>query len=160
MLSRSSARLALVLVALAPTPAAYSQARPEAAGWSVRSANLATPGPLRTAVARIRVDAGDPATPANHASSTAPLAPPRSRVVARIVFASVGGVGGFIGGGTLGARIDGPCGCDDPGLNGALIGAPIGALVGAVVGWTIGGLVAVESNDPSQAVTARERSRR
>jgi hypothetical protein len=48
----------------------------------------------------------------------------------------VGGVGGFFGGGILGAAIEGDrCNCDDPGLVGALIGAPTGAAVGAILGY-------------------------
>jgi hypothetical protein len=45
-------------------------------------------------------------------------------------------VAGFFAGGTLGHKIENtfaPCGCDDPGLKGALIGAPIGAIAGGVV---------------------------
>ena len=44
-------------------------------------------------------------------------------------------VGGFFGGGALGHKLENtfaPCGCDDPGLKGALIGAPIGAVAGVV----------------------------
>ncbi len=53
----------------------------------------------------------------------------------RILGGAVGGVGGFFGGGYLGAAIEGDrCECDDPGLMGAVIGAPIGAAVGAWLG--------------------------
>jgi hypothetical protein len=60
----------------------------------------------------------------------------RQRSVGRkIVGGILGGVGGFFGGGYLGAAIEGDrCNCDDPGLMGALIGAPIGATVGAILG--------------------------
>ena len=37
-----------------------------------------------------------------------------SGVVGKVVMASVLGVAGFLGGGYLGAKIEGPCDCDDP----------------------------------------------
>jgi hypothetical protein len=60
----------------------------------------------------------------------------RRRSVGRIVAgAAVGAVGGFFGGGFLGAVIEGDkCHCDDPGLLGAVIGAPIGAVAGGILG--------------------------
>jgi hypothetical protein len=60
----------------------------------------------------------------------------RRRGVGRMILGGViGGVGGFFAGGYLGAAIEGDgCGCDDPGLKGALIGAPIGAAAGAILG--------------------------
>jgi len=59
----------------------------------------------------------------------------RRGVGRRILGGAVGGVGGFFGGGYLGAAIEGDrCECDDPGLMGAVIGAPIGAAVGAWLG--------------------------
>jgi len=39
---------------------------------------------------------------------------------------------GYLGGGLLGASIQPPCHCDDPGLAGFVIGAPIGAVLGAI----------------------------
>lgn len=48
---------------------------------------------------------------------------------------------GFVGGGILGAKIEGPCSCDDPGLKGAVIGASIGAVVGAGAGWKVAGFL-------------------
>jgi hypothetical protein len=61
---------------------------------------------------------------------------PRHRSVKRkILGGAIGGVGGFFGGGYLGAAIEGDrCNCDDPGLMGALIGAPVGAAIGAILG--------------------------
>ncbi len=55
----------------------------------------------------------------------------RERSIGRkILGASIGALGGFFGGGYLGAAIEGDrCQCDDPGLKGAVIGAPIGAAV-------------------------------
>jgi hypothetical protein len=60
----------------------------------------------------------------------------RKRSVGRIVAgAAIGAVGGFFGGGFLGAAIEGDrCNCDDPGLLGAIIGAPIGAVAGGILG--------------------------
>jgi hypothetical protein len=67
-------------------------------------------------------------------ASTRPGARARSkkRIVAGAI---VGSVGGFFGGGFLGAHIEGDrCNCDDPGVRGFLIGAPIGAVAGGIVG--------------------------
>ena len=86
--------------------------------------------PLKLSIEWIRTDMPD-AIPAQERASTE-----RSRPAWRIVLgAALGGVGGFFGGGYLGARMEGDgCHCDDPGLKGVLIGAPIGAAVGAIVG--------------------------
>ncbi len=61
----------------------------------------------------------------------------RERSIGRkILGASIGALGGFFGGGYLGAAIEGDrCHCDDPGLKGAVIGAPIGAAVGGILGF-------------------------
>ena len=59
----------------------------------------------------------------------------------KILFSAIGATAGFFGGGWLGASIEPPCHCDDPGLKGALIGAPIGAVVGGIVGWKLGGWI-------------------
>ncbi len=56
----------------------------------------------------------------------------------RAMWASLAGVGGFFGGGFLGAKLEPDCNCDDPGLRGFLIGAPIGAATGAILGWKFG----------------------
>jgi len=60
----------------------------------------------------------------------------RRRSTGRKVLGGViGGVGGFFGGGVLGAAIEGDrCDCDDPGFVGFLIGAPTGAAIGAILG--------------------------
>jgi hypothetical protein len=58
----------------------------------------------------------------------------------RVVWTAVGAAGGFFAGGYLGSAIENgvaPCGCDDPGLKGALIGFPIGAIAGGVPGWML-----------------------
>ena len=58
-----------------------------------------------------------------------------SNLALKRTFAGIaGGVAGFFAGGIIGAKIEGDCTCDDPGLLGAVIGAPIGAAVGAIVG--------------------------
>ena len=64
----------------------------------------------------------------------APRAPRERSGWRKVGGAAAGGVGGFFLGGFLGAKIDGPCDCDDPGFKGFLIGAPIGAIVGAILG--------------------------
>jgi hypothetical protein len=56
----------------------------------------------------------------------------KKRIIAGAI---IGGVGGFFGGGFLGAHIEGDrCNCDDPGVRGFLIGAPIGAVAGGIAG--------------------------
>lgn len=136
--------LALVLVALAPAARAFGQDRQAAFERPTMSATLPPTGPLRTAIDRIRFDAvGDhPDVRTSRSSSSATQATRRPSILGRVVLASVAGTIGFVGGGILGARIEGPCGgCDDPGFKGAVIGAPIGAVVGAVAGWKIAGLL-------------------
>lgn len=56
--------------------------------------------------------------------------PDRRKVVAGIL----GAVGGFFLGGYVGAALEPPCGCDDPGMRGWMIGAPAGAVAGGIVG--------------------------
>ncbi|HXD15400.1 MAG TPA: hypothetical protein VN654_00180 [Vicinamibacterales bacterium] len=63
-----------------------------------------------------------------------PSSSPRRSVGRKLLGGALGGVGGFFAGGYIGAKIEGPCDCDDPGFKGALIGAPIGAVVGAILG--------------------------
>ena len=59
---------------------------------------------------------------------------PRRRAVGRrILGGALGAVGGYFAGGYIGAKIDGQCDCDDPGVKGAVIGAPIGAVVGGII---------------------------
>jgi hypothetical protein len=129
--------VALVAAVLAPAERAFAQAGPTPAD------RLAMPaaGPLSTAVARVRFDSvGDSRAGATAQRSIARPAAPKNNVAGKVVMATLGGVGGFFGGGYVGAKLEGPCSCDDPGLKGAIIGAPIGAIVGAVVGWKVAGL--------------------
>jgi hypothetical protein len=58
----------------------------------------------------------------------------------RVLWTSIGAAGGFFAGGYLGSWIENqvaPCGCDDPGLKGALIGIPIGAIAGGITGFVL-----------------------
>lgn len=140
MVSRNLVLLAFTLVTLAPAARAFAQDPQAAFERPTIAATMPEAGPLRTAIERIRFDAvGDPAV--RTARSSATQAPQRVSILGRVVLASVAGMAGFLGGGMLGARIEGPCNCDDPGLKGALIGAPIGAVVGAVAGWKVAGLL-------------------
>ena len=60
-----------------------------------------------------------------------------NRALKRTLAGVAGGVAGFFAGGLIGAKLEGDCACDDPGLLGAVIGAPIGAAVGAIIGvWS------------------------
>ena len=142
MMSRHFVVLTFVLVTLAPAVRAFAQDRQPVFEPPTIAATMPEAGPLRTAIERIRFDAaGDPAVRIAHSSSSATQAPQPVSILGRVVLASVAGMAGFLGGGMLGARIEGPCNCDDPGLKGALIGAPIGAVVGAVAGWKVAGLL-------------------
>jgi hypothetical protein len=59
----------------------------------------------------------------------------RKRSIGRQIAGGVlGTAAGLFAGAYLGAAIDGECGCDDPGLRGAILGAPIGAIVGGILG--------------------------
>ena len=61
-----------------------------------------------------------------------------NRALKRTFAGIAGGVAGFFAGGIIGAKLEGDCACDDPGLLGAVIGAPIGAAVGAIIGvWSV-----------------------
>jgi hypothetical protein len=85
-----------------------------------------------------------PAMSAALPSATRTLAQPassrRSSKVARATLVALAAVGGFFGGGILGAAIENtytPCHCDDPGLQGAVIGAPIGAISAGIVAFRL-----------------------
>jgi hypothetical protein len=94
-----------------------------------------TPPELRDIAPRL--DDSRPGRETVRAGSRGTMTPPRRErsLTRQILGGAAGGVGGFFGGGFLGAKIEGDrCDCDDPGLMGFLIGAPIGALVGAILG--------------------------
>lgn len=65
-----------------------------------------------------------------------PVSPGRRHrsITRKVVGGVIGTFGGFLGGGFLGAKIERPCHCDDPGLRGFIIGAPIGAVIGGILG--------------------------
>jgi hypothetical protein len=50
----------------------------------------------------------------------------------------LGGTAGLFGGAMLGASMEGPCNCDDPGLMGAIYGGLIGESVGLALGTHLG----------------------
>jgi len=69
-----------------------------------------------------------------------PLQKSPAHIGRRVLWTSIGAVGGFFAGGYLGVWIENtvdPCNCDDPGLIGALIGAPVGAIAGGVAGFVL-----------------------
>ena len=99
--------------------------------------NLRTVAPLKLRDAAPLLDDSRSSRETLRAGARGVMTPPRrERSLGRqILGGAAGGVGGFFGGGFLGAKIEGDrCDCDDPGLMGFLIGAPIGALVGAILG--------------------------
>jgi hypothetical protein len=97
---------------------------------------------LRAAIERIQFDTFDERDFLTSGYTVQPTPPARQASVGqKILFSAIGATAGFFGGGVLGASIEPPCHCDDPGLKGALIGAPIGAVVGGIVGWKVGGWI-------------------
>src|SRR5262245_42790435 len=67
---------------------------------------------------------------------TEPTSARRSSKATRASIVALAAVGGFFGGMYAGALLENavaPCGCDDPGLQGALIGAPIGAVAAGIL---------------------------
>jgi hypothetical protein len=94
--------------------------------FTLRAVKLETPALLRLAnpLGRFSQRSGS--------NRSGPHARSKKRIIAGAI---AGGVGGFLGGGFLGAHIEGDrCNCDDPGVRGFLIGAPIGAVAGGIVG--------------------------
>jgi hypothetical protein len=44
---------------------------------------------------------------------------------------------GMLGGLVIGAMLEPSCGCDDPGVRGAMVGAPLGAVLGGILGYRL-----------------------
>ena len=121
-MARSALAAVLSLLLFASTAHADSEA-PEAAA--------PTPG-IRASIERARFD-----VPIDYRRHL-PL-PSRGPVMRRslglkIAAGTLGGFGGLLAGAAIGAQFTKNCGCDDPGLQGAIIGAPIGAIAGAIAG--------------------------
>jgi hypothetical protein len=71
---------------------------------------------------------------------TQPVSVRRMNKATRASIVALAAAGGFFGGGFAGALLENtlaPCGCDDPGLQGALIGAPVGAIAAGVVTFAL-----------------------
>jgi hypothetical protein len=60
--------------------------------------------------------------------------PAKGRTAHKVEGGIIGAVGGFFAGAFIGAKLEGNCACDDPGMLGAMIGAPVGAIAGAILG--------------------------
>jgi len=114
------------VVSVAVLSAAGTASAQPAAG-AIQKIEFGTAGAIRRSLERL--DYRTLITEAEQPSSS-----PRRSVGRKILGGALGGVGGFFAGGYIGAKIEGPCDCDDPGFKGALIGAPIGAVVGAILG--------------------------
>jgi len=135
MIRQATATLAVLLLAAAP---AYAQQ----VGRSVSFSPVQLVQPervvrqtIRQAAKSVRFDVAPGANATRAVSVKTPRASGLSRTK-RGLLAAAAGVGGFFGGGFLGAAIEGNrCDCDDPGLLGFLIGAPIGAALAASLTW-------------------------
>lgn len=66
-------------------------------------------------------------------STRAPLRNDAS-TVSRFVASAILATGGAFVAATVGAGMEGPCGCDDPGLEGAVLGALTGITLGSTIG--------------------------
>ena len=115
------------VVSVAVLSAAGTAGAQPAAG-AIQKIDFGTAGTIRRSLERL--DYRSLITEAQQQPSSSP----RRSVGRKILGGALGGVGGFFAGGYIGAKIEGPCDCDDPGFKGALIGAPIGAVVGAILG--------------------------
>ena len=88
--------------------------------------------PIHTSVANVRFDV--PYTPRFGSSQRSSK---RNSTAQKVTAGFALGFLGLLGGAALGASFDRNCGCDDPGLKGAIIGAPIGAIGGAIAGFLL-----------------------
>jgi hypothetical protein len=69
-----------------------------------------------------------------NADSTRVTSSNDANTMARFVSSAMLATGGAFIAATVGASMEGPCGCDDPGLEGALLGALTGMTFGATIG--------------------------
>jgi hypothetical protein len=138
--------LALLFAVAWPASHAHAQTAPTASGAqvplsSLRASSVSSPWAWDFAASADDIDLhGRSGVPARrillppHFQPTPAARRPRS-VARKVTGGILGAVGGFFGGGFLGAAIEGDrCECDDPGFVGFLIGAPTGAVIGGIVG--------------------------
>lgn len=126
--------VAFLIATILPTGSAIAQNR--------LSSRLELETPVRAAMERVQFST---TTERDFTTSDRAIEQPQPKgpsAVPKIFFSALGAMGGFFGGGWVGARLEPACNCDDPGLKGALIGAPIGAVVGGIAGWKLGGVAA------------------
>jgi hypothetical protein len=90
-----------------------------------------TPPGIRASAANVRFDD----RPAHRYVFGGPTSKNSTAQRASAAFAM--GFLGTLAGAWVGAKLEGNCACDDPGLKGALIGMPIGAALGAIIGWQL-----------------------
>ena len=93
---------------------------------------------LRQAAKSVRFETAGAAN-SGRAEAAAARRKARMSGVQRGILTGLAGFGGFFAGAYIGAAIEGPCNCDDPGLKGALIGMPIGAASAAIATWILTG---------------------
>jgi hypothetical protein len=68
-----------------------------------------------------------------NADSAAFTQPNEAGTIARFFGSAILATGGLFVGANVGAGMEGPCGCDDPGLEGAILGGLLGNAIGASI---------------------------
>ena len=130
--------LTLLLAGRAYAQASGERVAAQAGDFDLRTTRQPSLSVLRVDRARWLVDLDDGAALASKGrQAPAFQASParRQRSIGRkVAGGAIGVIGGFFIGGYLGAKIESPCHCDDPGLQGAMIGAPVGAVIGGILG--------------------------
>ena len=129
-MGRSSRRLAAAFLAVVLSAAAAGAEESNPAPLVI------SPEVIQRAIATAQQDM--PTPPAQFAARQ--LRTSSASTGRRVLWTSIGAVGGFFAGGYIGSWTENavaPCGCDDPGLKGALIGLPIGAIAGGVAGFLL-----------------------
>jgi hypothetical protein len=117
------------IIALALTAVLFATT----AGYASPAPTGEAPPPpgIRASIERVRFDG------AAYLPRLARQSPKQLRVLQKVTAAIALGTVGVLAGGVVGAAVEPPCRCDDPGLKGAMIGMPVGAVLGAITGYRL-----------------------